>query len=142
MMFKRVLVGVDRVDASRTPLWETVGRLSLEDGAQLIIAHVVESHPGRFGLLHEGYEEVEQHLAEARAAIEAAGGKVDRSIEVGIGLKSPSDVLVEMARTEQCDLIVLGTHRHGAWSGALLGSVSQRVAGHSSCPVLLVPCGD
>jgi nucleotide-binding universal stress UspA family protein len=76
-MFKRVLVGVDHADATRTPLWETAGRLSAEGGA-----------------------------------------------------------------AKDCDLILLGTHAHGAWSGALLGSVSQRVAGHAPCPVLLVPCGE
>lgn len=141
-MFKRVLVGIDQVDATRTPLWETVGRLSAEGGAQLILVHVTEVHPSRFGLLQEGHAEVEAALADARRAVQACGGTVESAVEARIGLESPAKVLVETARTENCDLIVLGTHAHGAWSGALLGSVSQRVAGHASCPVLLVPCGD
>ena len=140
-MFKRVLVGIDHVDATRTPLWETVGRLSGEGGAQVILVHVTEVHPARFGLLHEGHAEVEATLAEARRAVQACGGTVENSIEARIGLESPAQVLVDTARAEHCDLIVLGTHAHGAWSGAILGSVSQRVAGHATCPVLLVPCG-
>lgn len=141
-MFKRVLVGIDHVDATRTPLWETVGRLSAEGGAQLILVHVTEVHPSRFGLLHEGHAEVEATLAEARRAVQACGGTVENAVEARIGLESPAHVLVDTARTEHCDLIVLGTHAHGAWTGAFLGSVSQRVAGHATCPVLLVPCGD
>ncbi len=141
-MFKRVLVGIDHVDATRTPVWETVGRLSSEGGAQLILVHVTEVHPARFGLLHEGHAEVDTLLAEARRAVEACGGMIESSMEARIGLESPAHVLVDTARSEQCDLIVLGTHVRGAWSGALLGSVSQRVAGHASCPVLLVPCGE
>jgi nucleotide-binding universal stress UspA family protein len=34
--------------------------------------------------------------------------------------------------------IVLGTHAHGAWTSALLGSVSRRVARRATRPVLLV----
>jgi nucleotide-binding universal stress UspA family protein len=141
-MFKRVLVGIDRVDATHNPLWEMVGQLSSQDGAEIILSHVTEIHPTRFGLLHEGHAEIEKLLADAQAAIEDNGGKVAKAIETRVGLESPAHVITELARTELCDLIVLGTHAHGAWTGALLGSVSQRVVGQSSCPVLLVPCDD
>ncbi len=141
-MFKRVLVGIDHVDATRTPLWETVGQLSAESGAQLILVHVTEVHPSRFGLLHEGHADVEATLAEAIRVVRSCGGTVENAVEARIGLESPAQVLIDTARTENCDLIVLGTHAHGAWTGALLGSVSQRVAGHATCPVLLVPCGE
>ena len=140
-MFKRVLVGIDQVGDGRAPLWEAAARLSAEDGAQLILAHVTEVHPARFGLLREGHDQVERLLADARAAIEKSGGHVERAVEARIGLETPAEVLVDMAKSEQCDLIVVGTHTHGAWTGALLGSVSQRVAGHSTCPVLMIPCG-
>jgi nucleotide-binding universal stress UspA family protein len=139
-MFKRVLVGVDHVDSTRNPLWEMIGRISAEDGAEVILSHVTEVHPGRFGLLHEGHAEIEKLLSDAQDAIKDNGGTVTKAIETRIGLESPAHVIVELARSEQCDLIVLGTHAHGVWTGALLGSVSQRVAGQSSCPVLLVPC--
>jgi nucleotide-binding universal stress UspA family protein len=139
-MFKRVLVGIDRVDATRNPLWEMVGQLSSQDGAEIIVSHITEVHPGRFGLLHEGHAEVEKMLSDARAAITDNGGTVTKAIETRIGLESPANAITELARSEQCDLIVLGTHPHGVWTGALLGSVSQRVAGHSPCPLLLVPC--
>jgi nucleotide-binding universal stress UspA family protein len=141
-MFKRVLVGIDHVDATRTPLWEMVGGLSSESGAQLILVHVTEVHPARFGLLHEGHAEIERLLEDARQAVQASGGAVEKAIEARIGLESPANTLIDTARAEHCDLIVLGTHAHGAWSGAILGSVSQRVAGHATCPVLLVPCGE
>ena len=37
------------------------------------------------------------------------------------------------------DLVVMGSHGHGAIVGALLGSVSQEVVKHAGIPVLLVP---
>lgn len=140
-MFKRVLVGIDRVDATRSPLWEMAGMLSAEDGAELVLVHVIEVHPARFAPVHEDHAEVAAMLDEARRAVEACGGKVTDVREAHVGLDSPAAVLADFARADGCDLIVLGAHAHGAWSGAFLGSVSQRVAGKASCPVLLVPCG-
>jgi nucleotide-binding universal stress UspA family protein len=36
------------------------------------------------------------------------------------------------------DLLVVGSHGHGGVVGALLGSVSHRVAEHAHCPVVIV----
>lgn len=37
------------------------------------------------------------------------------------------------------DLMVVGSHGHGGFVGALLGSVSHHVVAHSCCPVVVVP---
>lgn len=37
------------------------------------------------------------------------------------------------------DMLVVGSHGHGGFFGAVLGSVSQRVVSHSRCPVVVVP---
>ncbi|HZC72603.1 MAG TPA: universal stress protein [Jatrophihabitans sp.] len=48
----------------------------------------------------------------------------------------PADVLVELSG--HADLLVVGTHRMGRLRGFVLGSVSQRVAAHATCPVVTV----
>lgn len=46
--------------------------------------------------------------------------------------------IIETARDENCDLIVLGHRGMGAFKELLLGSVSHKVAIHAGCPVLVV----
>ena len=52
----------------------------------------------------------------------------------------PSQHLLE--HSKGAELLVLGNHGRGAFAGAMLGSVAQRSAQHSRCPVVLVPSAD
>ena len=45
--------------------------------------------------------------------------------------------IVEKAEEWNADLIVVGSHGYGFWSRALLGSVSNRIASHANCSVLI-----
>ncbi|MFC7483306.1 universal stress protein [Luedemannella flava] len=48
----------------------------------------------------------------------------------------PAAVLIDAA--SRADLLVVGSHGHGGFVGALLGSVSQHCAHHATCPVVVV----
>jgi nucleotide-binding universal stress UspA family protein len=50
---------------------------------------------------------------------------------------SPAQVLIDVVR--EADLLVVGSRGRGAFAGLLLGSVSQRCAERSPCPVVVVP---
>ena len=51
---------------------------------------------------------------------------------------SPAQVILREAEAFSADLIVVGSHGHGAVAGFLLGSVSQSVASHAKCSVEIV----
>jgi nucleotide-binding universal stress UspA family protein len=49
----------------------------------------------------------------------------------------PSEALCEAAL--EAEMLVLGSHGHTAMREVLVGSTSQRVVRHASCPVVLLP---
>lgn len=51
---------------------------------------------------------------------------------------SPAEQIIETAKDQKADLIVIGTHGRGAIAHFLLGSVAERVVRHATCPVLTV----
>jgi len=51
---------------------------------------------------------------------------------------SPAYAIIDYARENGIDLIVMGTHGRGALAHLLMGSVAERVVRLASCPVLTV----
>jgi len=51
---------------------------------------------------------------------------------------TPATQIVQAAKREKAHMVVMGTHGHGLFGRALLGSVAQRVVADVDVPVLLV----
>jgi nucleotide-binding universal stress UspA family protein len=51
---------------------------------------------------------------------------------------SPESQIVESAEKMNADLIIVGSHGYNSWERLLLGSVSDSVAHHATCSVLIV----
>jgi nucleotide-binding universal stress UspA family protein len=49
------------------------------------------------------------------------------------------ETIVEQADQTLADMIVIGSHGHGALFRMVLGSVSEGVVRQTDCPVLVVP---
>lgn len=141
---ERIVVGIDgSAGASRALEWAiTEARLH---GARLEVIHAWTfpySSATPFGpvVIDSGTLEqvAQQELDEALAAVDASGlaAPIDAHTECG----SAGAVLIE--RAKDADLVVVGTRGRGGFAGLLLGSVSQQVAQHAPCPVVIVPSHD
>lgn len=73
-------------------------------------------------------------LAPARQVLDEAGVLYQPSVLIG----PLAQTIVQFAADQGCDEIVMGTRGLGALSGALLGSVSQKVLQLTELPVTLV----
>jgi nucleotide-binding universal stress UspA family protein len=75
----------------------------------------------------------------AKAVVEEARRRVGGDVEAELVARCdrPAAVLCELSR--DAALLVVGSRGHSAVGSLLLGSVSNYVAHHSSCPVVIVP---
>lgn len=87
--------------------------------------------------LERGAQSVVDAALERAKAVSGAD-EVALSVETVAG--DPASVLVE--RSDQADLIVIGTEAHGRVFSRIFGTVSSTVPAYSKCPVVVVPAYD
>ena len=73
---------------------------------------------------------VKQQVPEA-----GADSKIRKVVEVG----EPYAALIDLAKTEKVDVIVMSTHGRSGIPRMMLGSVTEKVLRSSPCPVLAIP---
>ncbi len=135
-----IVVGVDAGGESRRALaWAASEALRRGSTLQLVTAWTWESLEGA----PLAVADPDAMQASARAAQEEAVAAVldpmdPRPAYAALVVQSTAwEALVEASRT--ADLVVVGTHGRGPVRSFLLGSVSQAVIRHSSCPVVVLP---
>ncbi len=81
------------------------------------------------------------HMAQAEATLQDAlkeVGEIPGGLDSEI-LEGPvAEAILSVVDVRQIDLVIMGTRGRGRLAGLLLGSQSQKVVSHASCPVLLV----
>jgi len=113
-------------------------------GARLEMFHALQAPPVALTpeivpLPPEFYERDREHaerlLDEKAASLRAAGLRVETSLRSG----NAADAILDEARREDVDLVVLGVRGTTALARLFLGSVAARVVRDAECPVLAVP---
>jgi nucleotide-binding universal stress UspA family protein len=140
---KTVLVPIDFSDATPRVLAAATAQ-ARAFGARLVLVHVSEPEPDFVGF-EPGPTAVRaaavRDYAQEKAQLETVRGQIAEGIEVlAVHLRGPIvDKIVDEARHHGAELIVLGSHGHGALFELLVGSVTSGVLRNAACPVLVVP---
>ena len=137
-----VVVGVDGSAASVAALgW--AARYASASGARvrtLLAWHypgtVGGPPPGRAPEAIRDQTEEQMHQTLDEAIAKAYAGQDASGVEKAIAYGHPAQALIEASR--EADLLVVGSHGHGAFTGMLVGSVSIHCVTSAHCPVVVL----
>jgi nucleotide-binding universal stress UspA family protein len=133
---RRILVGYDGSVESEKALDVA---LALSDGTHskvlvLSVARPSEPEsPGRAKTLDAAREELKQVLSRVRSRVQQNGIQIETQVAVG----HPAEEILRKAEQNQVDLIVVGHRGISAIKELTLGSISEHVLSHASCPVMV-----
>jgi nucleotide-binding universal stress UspA family protein len=132
--FRRILVPTDLSPASRRPfrLGALIARAFESDVVALHVAHV---NDGRLAGVTAAVESAVPSEGALRDFLqpEFAAATVMARVELG----SAAELIVQVAREEKADLIVMSTHGHDSLRDRVLGSQTEHVVRAAPCPVLV-----
>ncbi len=141
----KILIAVDDSPHSQAAV-EFVRRATWPAGSEVLVLSAVRPPVNVYSEIYapsipdtEAVEEAEtrthQDLVSATQRDLAGTGLVARG-QVVRG--DPREAIVQAARTERVDLVVVGSHGRTGLARLLLGSVADHVVSHAHCSVLVV----
>lgn len=71
-------------------------------------------------------------LSRIQEKADEMGVEIERSVQEG----HPAEIIID--ESDNHDMIVIGTHGRSGLSRLLVGSTTERVVRHSSCPVMVI----
>ncbi|HLM63090.1 MAG TPA: universal stress protein [Acidimicrobiales bacterium] len=138
---ERIVIGTDGSDAAQAALHWALGEARLRHATVQLIHAWQPAFVGGDSFLpvpadSDAMAEVAEHLLERAVAAEDSDGIAIERTEVCAA--APSALMDAAAGAS---LVVVGSRGRGGFAGLLLGSVSQQVAQHAPCPVVVIPHG-
>ncbi len=139
-MYEKIIVGYDDSEFSSAALCQAAGWIR-RHGGTAVLAHSVFFSEEEFTSLPE---QREQRFKLGRNMCSTARDSMSAELGLNGNLLAfvcegePHDVLVDMARAKNADLIALGTHGRKGIKKIFMGSVTSRVLQSSPCDVLIV----
>ncbi len=150
-----ILVALDLSSASQQIL-SVVKTLTSGSSAKVWLFHVTEPSSGMVDYkgslrndesddrLDTDYarDQIAQKFHDEHATLQKEAEKLKTaqvSVTARIVQGSPTEILLQESEKLAIDMIVVGSHGHGALYSMLIGSVSEDILKQSSCPVLVVP---
>jgi nucleotide-binding universal stress UspA family protein len=139
-----IVVGVDGSEGSLEALRWAAEEARLR-GAKLVAVHAWSAPyaPAMPGIGEPAALPVDRTVVQQAAdeALEASlreAGVPREGIELERAVVEDSPAYALLDQAKDADLLVVGSRGHGRIAGALLGSISQQVAQHAPCPVVIV----
>jgi len=144
MNLQTILVPVDFSDVTAKVV-QAAGEMGKAFGSKAVLLHISEPDPDFVGfepgpvsvraVVAKDFKVEHQKLAEWKELLAAKGVET-----TSLHIQGPlAEKILQEAATHSADLIVIGSHGHGAIYNLLVGSVTSGVLKGARCPVLVIP---
>ena len=143
-MYKKILISTDGSDVSQKAAQSAVA-LARTCGAELFAISAKEPFP--YSAISEMQPVPPQEFFDAQERIASERVKAVASTAAESGVKChvhtvealhPWEAILDHAKAQGCDVIVMASHGRRGVSALLLGSETSRVLTHTTLPVLVV----
>ncbi|NBJ69237.1 MULTISPECIES: universal stress protein [Clostridia] len=143
-MAENILVAYDGSELSRKAVEEAKKQAKLvKDAVVYAVTVITHAGPTANAALARSFmgdmaEEIRPSMERIREEFEAEGINCKAEVLLDYSFRNPSSQIVEYAKENQIDLIILGSRGLGGVGRFLLGSVSSQIVQRAECKVLVV----
>jgi universal stress protein A len=140
---KKILAPTDFSELSCAGLRYALDLARLQD-AEVIVHHVIAVGADWFSP-HDEFTPVRDLIAEHKQKLDSflrrRFSDCVNLIEIRqvIELGTPHSNIVELAKREGVDMIVMSTHGRSGFDHVMLGSETEKVVARAGCPVIIIP---
>lgn len=150
---KKIIIAIDYNPAAEK-VAEAGHAIARSLNAPVVLVHVIaepafyamEYSPvmGYQGAYTEGTAEVVEEIKKEAEAFLASSVKHlgDDSIQTAVLDGKIDEAIIQYAKEQKADLIIMGSHRHSGIDRLFLSDVAVNVLRHSPIPLLTIPTGD
>ena len=135
-MFKTILVPIDMAHVVEGKANIDIAAQHASAGAKIILLNVVEEIP-TWAAAELPANLVGDSMKRAQAELKAIANTTGMSMEVVIRSGHSYKTILEVAKENQAELIIIASHRPGL-QDYFLGSTAAKVVRHATCSVLVM----
>ncbi|CAG0928756.1 Universal stress protein E [Thermoflexales bacterium] len=136
-MFKKILVPLDGSPLSQRALQPAL-TLSQPTGAELLLVRVPVVDTLSFAVSEARQRQLVQDALLYLETLRKSNEQPQLNLRTQVLTGDAASAIIDTARAEQADLIVMSTHGYSGLTRWVLGSVTEKVLRSAPCPVLAV----
>ncbi len=145
----KIILGVDdSVHSNAAVNW--IKKMTWPRGTKIVVLSVARPPVGAYAEVYVPQPSFHEQVMEQEVRFhQDLSSRIERTLqsagldtEARVAEGDPRTALLDVARSERADLVVVGSHGRSGISKLLLGSVAGHVVTHAPCSVVVVKTGE
>lgn len=134
--WKKILVATDGSRFSTLAIGKAID-FAKAYGGSLVVLSVVDVPTEFYAEAPQAVDDMVRKAKEYTAAVRKQAEAAGVRAETFVGEAEAFEAIVKLARDQEVNMIVVGSHGRTGLGRLLMGSVTEKVIGHAPCPVLV-----